>query len=309
MKLLTTLGVALVTLLIPVVYIQYHNDITDARQKVLDGSELLVTEKGEIEYAVEGKGVPVLLIHGAGGGYDQGLLLGKIAFGDGFSFVSVSRFGYLRSPFLQESSVQNQAALYASLLDHLGINRVIVFGASAGGPSALQFAHNYPNRTMALVLVSAVSLYMGDEIPMSTKVLNTIQKSDFAYWLVLKVFRVQLLQMMGISPDTYNELGPQEKSFTDEMLECMHPMSPRRPGNLHEAQIRPLCGEGMSGISVPTIILHAKDDVLVPYEHAEFVHRNIKQSELVGFTVGGHGLIPESKVISKEIEDFLVRNL
>ncbi|MDF2615248.1 MAG: hypothetical protein K0S71_3034, partial [Clostridia bacterium] len=38
-------------------------------------SIVVETKQGTIEYAVSGKGDPVLMIHGAGGGYDQGLLL------------------------------------------------------------------------------------------------------------------------------------------------------------------------------------------------------------------------------------------
>ncbi len=305
-----TLLVAVILLLIlfSIVYSQYRRDISYAYQRVLDGSEILITKNGEIEYGVEGEGTPVLLIHGAGGGYDQGLLMGKAFLGDGFKFISVSRFGYLRSPFLTESTVENQAALYAALLDYLEINKVIILGVSAGGPSALQFAHDYPGRSSELILVSAVSMFMGDEIPLSTKIINNIQKSDFAYWLVLKVFRPQFLEMIGVPKETYSALSPEDKKFADEMLEFMHPMSPRRPGNIHEAKIRPLSGEAMGKISVPTIVLHAKDDILVPYEHAAFNHISIENSELISFDRGGHGMVAELKTVTKQIKEFLDNN-
>ena len=308
MRKILQITVVLLLVLFLNLYIQFHRDITYAYQRVLDGSEILVTENGVIEYAVEGNGIPALLIHGAGGGYDQGLLMGKTAFGDGFKLISVSRFGYLRSSFLEESTVENQAALYTDLLDHLEVDKVVILGGSAGGPSALQFAHDYPQRSIALIMLSAVSMYMGDEIPLTTKIVNTIQKSDFTYWLVLKLFRSQFLEMVGISQETYNALGPDDKRLTDEMLEFMNPMSPRRPGNIHEAEIKPLTSEAMSRITVPTIILHAKDDILVTYDHAEFVHNNIEHSELVSFDIGGHGLFAETKEITKQIKDFLDKN-
>lgn len=304
------LGAVMVLLvLLIILYIQYCRDINAAYQRVFDGSNILMTENGEIEYGLDGEGVPVLLIHGAGGGYDQGLLMGQAFLGGGYKFISVSRFGYLGSPFVDDSTVEQQAMLYANLLDHLDIERVIILGVSAGGPSALQFAHDYPDKSRALILVSAVSKFMGDEIPMSTRIVNSIQKSDVAYWLVLKMFRTQFLELIGISQETYSSLSPDDKKFADEMLEFMHPMSPRRPGNVHEAKIKPLSGEAMSRISVPTIVLHAKDDTLVAYEHAEFFHKNIKHSELVSFDSGGHGMVTELKAINKQIKDFLERNL
>jgi pimeloyl-ACP methyl ester carboxylesterase len=289
-------------------YIQYRNEISIARQRVLEGSLVLSTEFGEIEYAVEGEGPAALLIHGAGGGYDQGMLIGKKALGDGFKFVSVSRFGYLRSPFIQESTVENQAALYAALLDHLGIDQAVILGASAGGPSALQFAHDYPDRSSALVLLSSVSMFMGDEIPMSTKIINTVQKSDFSFWLVLRMFRSQFAEMVGIPRSLYEELSLEDKQYADNMLDFMHPMGPRSPGNIHEAEIRPLSGKAMGEISVPTIILHAKDDFLVTYEHADFVNKSINNSVLVSFESGGHALIAETGVINTRIRDFLENN-
>jgi len=308
MRKISLFACILLLVLFSAIYIQYRGEIAAARQRVLEGSQLLITEHGEIEYAVEGEGPAVLLIHGAGGGYDQGMLIGKKALGDGFTFISVSRFGYLRSPFVKDSTVEDQAALYVELLDHLKIDKVIVVGASAGGPSALQFAHDYPERSSALILLSAVSMFMGDEIPFATKVINTIQRSDFIYWAILKVFRTQFSEMVGIPQNLYDDLSPEDKTYADDMLDFMNPISPRRPGNIHEAEIRPLSGEAMSRIAVPTIVFHARDDFLVTFDHAEFVYQNMKNSELVSFESGGHALVAELETISARINDFLKQN-
>jgi pimeloyl-ACP methyl ester carboxylesterase len=67
------------------------------------------------------------------------------------------------------------------------------------------------------------------------------------------------------------------------MLDLMHPMSLRRTGSFREGEHRPLDAVAMGRIVAPTLILHAKDDTLVVYEHAEHAHRSIKQSTLVLF--------------------------
>src|SRR5262249_14736413 len=54
-------------------YINYRRDIHQARQRVSTGSRIVQTPCGPIEYALAGDGPPVLVVHGAGGGYDQGL--------------------------------------------------------------------------------------------------------------------------------------------------------------------------------------------------------------------------------------------
>lgn len=289
-------------------YLQYCNDIQQAYQRVINGSHLLVTENGRIEYGLSGEGTPALVIHGAGGGYDQGLLMGQAFLGGGYQYIAVSRFGYLGSPLPEEATLETQGKLYADLLDHLGIEKVIVLGVSAGGPSAAQFVHDYPQRSNALILVSAVSMYMGEKIPLSTKIVNRIQKSDFSYWLVLKIFRTQFLELIGIPQETYHLLNPVQREFTDGMLEFMHPMSPRLPGNLHEAKIIPLSAEELSIISCSTIIIHALDDTLVSFDHGKFYHDHIPNAELVSFPAGGHGLASELEEIQKRIKMFLDRN-
>jgi pimeloyl-ACP methyl ester carboxylesterase len=181
-------------------YRRYQYEMGAARERARADSEILQTEYGDIEYAVRGEGPPVLLLHGAAGGYDQGLLLGKTGPG-GFKLISVSRFGYLRSPIPVVSSVEAQAALYTVLLDHLKIERVIVVAGSAGGPSALQFAHDYPDRCAALILISAITMSTAQEKDaLHYKVMHTIQKSDFLYWLLTRSFQSQFLELIGVPP-------------------------------------------------------------------------------------------------------------
>ena len=70
-------------------------------------------------------------------------------------------------------------------------------------------------------------------------------------------------------------------------MDVMHPMSQRRRGSIHEFEIKPLDSASMKQISSPTLILHARDDALINYEHAEFTHRNITQSKLILFETTG----------------------
>jgi hypothetical protein len=47
---------------------------------------------GPIEYADRGDGLPHLSIHGAGGGWDQGLANGADLVEEGFRVIALSRF-------------------------------------------------------------------------------------------------------------------------------------------------------------------------------------------------------------------------
>lgn len=141
MRVLLIISVILVcvaVMLVITTYPRFHREMRAVRDHLIADSNILKTYQGDIEYSVKGEGTPVLLLHGAGGGYDQGLWSGKIFFGQGgCKFISVSRFGYLRSPIPPQASIRAQASLYDALLNHLKIERVIVVGLSAGGPSAM----------------------------------------------------------------------------------------------------------------------------------------------------------------------------
>lgn len=55
-----------------VTFLGYQNEIGRARDAARRNSELIDTDMDPIEYAEAGDGVPLLSIHGAGGGFDQG---------------------------------------------------------------------------------------------------------------------------------------------------------------------------------------------------------------------------------------------
>ena len=81
----------------------------------------LKTTFGRMEYATAGEGDPVLVIHGTGGGFDQGLeMVGSLA-DQGYRLIAPSRFGYLGSPFRDDLSAAMQADAYVELLNLFGI--------------------------------------------------------------------------------------------------------------------------------------------------------------------------------------------
>ncbi|HWR87420.1 MAG TPA: hypothetical protein VN277_03260, partial [Acidiferrobacterales bacterium] len=94
-------------------YSSYQHDIERARERIATGSRIAETPCGPIEYAVAGDGPPLLIVHGAGGGFDQGLDFGKSLVASGFRVVAMSRFGYLRTPLPNDASAAAQADAHA----------------------------------------------------------------------------------------------------------------------------------------------------------------------------------------------------
>ena len=82
---------------------RYHRDISLAKDRILEGSQVVKTAQGLIEYSTYGNGLAVMFIHGAGGGHDMGRVFAKLI-GEDYFWICPSRFGYLRTPIPEDAS-------------------------------------------------------------------------------------------------------------------------------------------------------------------------------------------------------------
>ena len=79
-----------------------------------------------------------------------------------------------------------------------------MFGNSAGGPSAIQFAIRHPERCYALVLVA--STVPGD-VPLPPKpIMRAIFGSDFVYYSICTLFKKKMISMVGVSETMQEQL-------------------------------------------------------------------------------------------------------
>ena len=60
-----------------------------------------------------GDGPPVLIVHDAGGGHDQGLDFAAPLVDSGFRAIAMSRFGYLRTPIPTDASPADAMPVYS----------------------------------------------------------------------------------------------------------------------------------------------------------------------------------------------------
>ena len=186
---------------------RFQQDIERATTLSTVGSRLVDTHCGPIEVQEAGEGVPLLMIHGSGGGHDQGMAWARPLSKQGVRVIAISRFGYLRTPRPFDASPQAQADAHVCLLDALGIKRAAVMGVSAGAPSAMQTAIRHPDRVSALVLVVPIAYKPGDVVgtvpPVSDikdELLLRLLGSDFLFWTGLQVARDLVIRHVLATP-------------------------------------------------------------------------------------------------------------
>lgn len=284
-------------------------DMRHAYERIASGSELMSSPQGDIEFAQGGAGPPVLVIHGSGGGFDQGELLARAVLGEHFRWIAPSRFGYLRSGLPSGATFDDQAHAYARLLDRLGIDRVAVVALSHGGPSALLFAVLHPERVASLTLLSCGVASSSDPDQAKANeqgdLLTTVFKHDLLYWSLSTVFHRQLLRLMGASDGVIQGLSPQSRLLVDQIVDFMNPVAPRSQGVIFDNQAS-LPNERITAIRAPTLIVHATDDTLQLYRNAEFAAAHVPGSRLMRFERGGHLLVAvEQAAISAEVQFFI----
>jgi pimeloyl-ACP methyl ester carboxylesterase len=286
-------------------------DMRAAYERVRARGTVIASPYGNIEFTDAGRGVAVLVIHGSGGGYDQGELIARAVLDDDLRRITPSRFGYLRSDLPAAATWDEQAHAYAWLLDHLGIDRVAVVAMSQGGPSALLFALLYPQRVSSLALISCgvAPSATQDQARASEQgdALTAIFRHDALYWVVANAFRSQLMALIGASDEVVAGLTPAQRMLFDEFIDDMHPVSLRAAGVAFDNRT-PLPGARIAGIEAPTLILHAADDTLQLFHNAAFAAATIPRARLVRFERGGHFLIgTEQATIREQLREHILR--
>lgn len=290
----------------------YRRDMAGIRAALEAGGTRIATECGLIEYAREGSGPPVLVVHGAGGGYDQGLMLGCELFGPGFDVIAPSRFGYLGTPVPGDSSPAAQADAHAALLDALRIfGPVTVVGVSAGAPSAIELALRHPGRVSALIL-AVPRAYAPDAREVhapaeSGQVLKLVMTgADFLYWAAARFARRSIVRFLGVPPEVEARAAPSDRERVTQIIRSILPLSRRMAGLEADAAAK-IRGWPLERIKIPTLVISAMDDLYGTLPAAGYTAEQIPGAELVVLPSGGHLMVGRGDEVRERIASFLQR--
>jgi pimeloyl-ACP methyl ester carboxylesterase len=299
---------SLILLIICLVIIKFRKAMAHHYARLNDiSSEVFTSSLGEIEYLLQGKGPTVLISHGITGGVDQGIGLSKDYLGEGYQFLFVSRFGYLRSSKPDNASPKLQAQIYKELLDYLGIRKVFVFGNSAGSTSAIYFAIDYPETCIGLILVSPNAPL---DVP-SAHPPKFVFRFNLLYWFMMKLLGKWMLSMF-VPKAVLGALSNKEISqLIDDLYFSALPVSERYEGIVFDLFVsNPSINDEMffDRIGCPALIVNAVDDPATLISGARTLAKSIKDSELYTFATGGHLILGHKEEIRQKTSDFISSN-
>ena len=276
-------------------------------------SQMAETQLGTIEYASVGDGPAVLCLHGAMGGFDQGLILAQTLGQPGYRTIAVSRPGYLRTPLSLGKSPEQQADLCAALLDTLGLDQACVMAVSGGGPTAIHFALRHRNRCSALVLVSAPAQPLDNRPPLAFKLMKYLVRIP---WIASAIERKAIEQPETMAKRSVTNEVYLQRTMADAeawdlfkalLLSTSSQMHRRFAGTENDAEIAATRHYALEAIQVPTMVLQGTADPFVPFEqNGKHFAQCIQGVELVALEDGEHpAIFTHHKQAKQEVARFL----
>lgn len=293
-----------------VVFLLYKNELGRQRDAISRGSLVAHLDMGPIEYVDSGAGIPLLSIHGAGGGFDQGLALAAGLVGEDFRIIAPSRFGYLRTPVPQDPSPAAQADAHAALLSKLNVPKAVVVGVSAGARSAVELTLRHPDKVAALILIvpaldpptSPVWINVSRGNKFTFWVVNA--GGDFAWWAAENIAPSILIRFVGVRPALVAAAPQAERDRVMSFVRSVEPLSLRFSG-INIDSTPELHKLPLEEIAVPTMIISARDDLFNTLPAAEFAAAKIPGAKLIVYGTGGHLLVGQAQQVRIAVRTFL----
>jgi 3-oxoadipate enol-lactonase len=231
-------------------------------------------------YADSSDRLALLLIHGFP--LDSGMWVPQLEELGGFARVIAPDLrGHGESEAVTSPySMEMLAHDCVGLLEHLAIRPpVVVCGLSMGGYVAFELYRQYPELVAGLILVATRAGADSEEAKANRDNAAENVRANGVPALV-----------EGMLPKL---LAPQtaaaDPALVDVVRAIMLATSPEGAvGALQAMRDRPDSTPTLAEIDVPTLIIHGRDDQLIPLAEAEAMHQAIKGSRLVALPDAGH---------------------
>jgi pimeloyl-ACP methyl ester carboxylesterase len=189
------------------------------------------------------------------------------------------------------------------VVDDLGLDVFPLLGVSQGGPVAVEYARRHPGRVSHLILVGAFvkgRLARADDPDLVAS--NDLQRDLIRIGWGLDDPSHRLYFSSTFMPDAAPELWSDFAQLLRRTTSAVNAL------RIFDASAWTDVTTAAAEVTVPTMIVHARDDVRVPYEHALEYATLISRSRLVTLDSRNHLLRPDEPAWGRlldEIDRFL----
>jgi pimeloyl-ACP methyl ester carboxylesterase len=241
-----------------------------------------------------GSGPPLLFLHGAGGaanmfaGPKPAAFLTELAKSFRVIVTEHPGFGVKERPAWLDN-IHDMAYFYLDFLETLGSEKVHVLGMSLGGWVALEMAVRNTRRMASLTAAGAAGLR-----------LKGVKKEDIFLWT-----RDDFLLHMFRNPEAAKAFASHEPS-PDQLKAMLRNNETLALLGWEPRMYDPDLHKWLHRIDVPTHIVWADDDVVMPAPYGEALNKMIRGSKLSVVPNTGHLLhLDEPQAFSATVQAFI----
>jgi 3-oxoadipate enol-lactonase len=264
-------------------------------------SALSILWRPALHWETTGSGPPVLLIMGlglSGGAWWRTLpVLSRDLAVITFDNRGVGRSTALLHAYTTEAMADDASAV----LDAAEVDRAHVYGISLGGMVAQQLALRHPERVQSLVLGAT---HAGGQHVVRPE-------RDVLAFLRHRLAMRHEEGAWASVPFNYSERVRQqhpERIAEDIAQRLSHPFPVQAyraqmwAGALHD------CYDRLDRITAPTLVVHGREDRMIPVENARVIAERIPNARLVELERTGHLYPTEDPTVDARIAEFMLKN-
>lgn len=253
-----------------------------------------------IDYSIQGKGEPLVMIMGVGGGKNAWYAQTRF-FRNFFRTVAFDNRGIGKSGKPEgQYSIRTMSEDTVSLMDHLGIHRAHIMGVSMGGMIAQEIAINHPGRVNKLVL--GCTFAKAEESPEGSRDLKVARQEYIASPESRSAQRKMMSTLLDLS---FNSRSRRILFMSFAKIALMFSNS-----NGTVEQMKAVWGhdtvERLGKITAPTLVITGTADRVIDPKSSEILSNLIPGSRLVRIEGGGHTFFMEMHdEFNREVMNFL----
>ncbi|MEV4683583.1 alpha/beta fold hydrolase [Streptomyces kurssanovii] len=235
-----------------------------------------------IHYSDQGPadGVPVVLVHGHPFNRSLWAPQAEALTAAGYRVIAPDLRGYGDSEVVPGKTLLSDFADdIAALLDHLGLERVVIGGVSMGGQIAMEFQRSYAPRVRALVL--------SDTSPIAETEEGKAFRNDLADRLVAEGMDGYADEVIDKMLAAYNVTAMPDVAA--RVLTMMRTTAPEgAAAALRGRAERPDYRDTLAAVQTPVLIVVGTDDAYTPVSDAEAMRALVPHATLTVIEKAGH---------------------
>ena len=187
------------------------------------------------------------------------------------------------------------------MIDASGVEKLALMGLSEGGPTAIRYAARHPERVACLILWgSFLSAPTYSDVPQFFTLAGQAQN----YWGKDTGAFHQMFTALFL-PEGNSE---QNKLFNEmQRASCTADTADRFFRSIGDADVRSIS----PSLQVPTLVLHRRGDLVVPYKYGQEIAAQLPNADLVLLDGSNHWMIcdeDDTDYVVGLIEDFIARH-